>query len=86
MWLDSGGTYRHLYANMHTQKKIISTLDESFFEELNKQQGLSFLNARAYEGLLSLLIRGRYILFKANLRGDRSYHVYNIIFVILGNI
>ena len=37
-----------------------------YFEESHKQQGLGFLNARAFEELLAFLIHVTCILFKAD--------------------
>ena len=49
-------TLIHIYIYIYSKKKIISSLDETFFKELNKHQGLGFLIAQVFEGLLALSI------------------------------
>ena len=58
-----------------------------FFLGIKQTTGLvGHLNAWAFEELLALLIHGTCILFKVDYTGYCSYHVYNIIFVKVGNI
>ena len=47
---------------IYQPKRIISSLDKTFFKELNKQQGLEYLIALTFKELLDLLIHGTYIL------------------------